>query len=281
MLDNFMKIDVLDTPSAILGEGIFFDNPSGNLYWVDIIGNKIFQYSTFLQELVNVFDVPLHPSCILDLEGNKLKYTNSKGVASLDLKEGEVEQLSTIAHDNQLFRSNDGIKLSDGSYIFGTMGFQASNKVGKIYKGKSISDLDSFGFGIHIPNTFIELESEILISDSYKKLTYSYPKSLTGHPRVWADFSTEAFTPDGGTLINNDRVFIAMWGGAKVMEMTLKGKPVRSIHLPALQPTNCICTDDDVLYITTAKEGLDEMQLANYPLSGRTFKVDLGNIDGK
>ncbi|MGR5350240.1 SMP-30/gluconolactonase/LRE family protein [Vibrio mediterranei] len=276
-----MTIDVLDTPSAILGEGIFFDDHSRNLYWVDIVGNQIFQYSTFKQELTAVFDVPLNPSCIFDLEDNKLIYTNNKGVARLDLGDGQIEQLSNIAHDNRYFRTNDGTKLSDGGYIFGTMGFQPDNKSGNIYKTDSQGSTDIFYLGIHIPNTFIELDNEILISDSLKKVTYSYSKNLTAAPAVWADFSNEAFTPDGGTLINNSKVYIAMWGGAKVMEMTLKGEVVRSINLPALQPTNCIFTDDNLLYITTAKEGLDETQLANYPLSGRTFRVDLGSIDEK
>lgn len=274
-----MKIEVLNTPSAILGEGIFFDKSSAKIYWVDIIGNKIFQYSSLEQKLVYTFDVPLNPSCILDIEGINLQYTNSKGVACLDLRNGKITQLSNIAHDNELYRSNDGIKLSDGSYIFGTMGFSPNKTVGNIYKALNLYEIDAFSLDIHIPNTFIELDNEILISDSFKQITYSYSKNLTAPPKIWADFSSENFTPDGGTIDSLGRIFIAMWGGAKVLEMTVKGKVVRSINLPALQPTNCILTEDNLLYITSAKEGLNDVQLAKYPLSGRTFRIDLGNID--
>ena len=274
-----MEIDVLDTPSAILGEGIFFEQQSGNLYWVDIIDNKIFQYSTAEKKLIAVFDVALNPSCILELEGNRLIYTNSKGIASLDLFDGKAEQKSIIKHDNQIYRSNDGVKLDSGGYIFGTMGFQPYNTQGKIYKTTSRYELETVELGIHIPNTFIELESKILISDSYKQVTYSYPKNLVGKPSIWADFSKETFTPDGGILTPNGRIFIAMWGGAKVLEMSLKGEVIRSIDLPALQPTNCLLAQDNWLYVTTAKEGLNEEQLANYPLSGNTFRINLGCIN--
>jgi sugar lactone lactonase YvrE len=272
-----MNIEILDAPAAILGEGMLFDKSSATLFWVDIIGNKIFQFSTHKQELTEIFDVPLNPSSILDIDNNKIIFTNNEGVASLDLSDGKIKQLSKLPHDSSLYRSNDGVKLSDGNYIFGTMGFQPADKVGIIYKGKNAKSLETIELGIHIPNTFLELKDELLISDSYKQLIYSVSKNLKTKPRVWANFSNEFFTPDGGTITKDHRIFIAMWGGSRILELSVKGKIVQSIALPVLQPTNCIIADDNNLYITSAKEGLNVTQLANFPLSGKTFRVYLGN----
>lgn len=276
-----MNIEILDAPATILGEGIFFDKYSATLFWVDIIGNKIFQFSTYKQELTEIFDVPLNPSSILEKEVNKLIFTNNKGIAKLDLNNGKIEQIITVLHDSSLYRSNDGIKLSDGDYIFGTMGFQPDDNVGMIYKGKNAYNLEPTQVGIHIPNTFIELNDELLISDSYKQLIYSFSKDLNSKPKVWANFSNEVFTPDGGTITKDERIFIAMWGGSRVLELSLEGEILCSIGLPVLQPTNCILADDNCLYITSAKEGLNDTQLAEFPLSGKTFRVHLGNNNEK
>ena len=273
-----MIIEVLDTPSAILGEGIFFDKFSCDLFWVDISSNKIFQYSTVHKKLSKLFSVPFNPSCILDLKNNNLIYTNSKGVASLELISGNITQLSTIPHNSLIYRCNDGTKLTDNTYIFGTMAFKPETNVGKIYKLNNMNVLEKVDLGISIPNTFIELEDEILISDSLKQITYSYPKNLDSKPKIWADFSKEIFTPDGG-LLENNKIFIAMWGGAKITVMSTNGDFLNDIELPALQPTNCICADDNLLYVTTAREGLDDEQLAKYPLSGKTFKVILDSTN--
>lgn len=271
-----MNIEILDAPSAILGEGIFFDKSSSTIFWVDIIGNKIFQFSIHKQELIEIFDVPLNPSSIIDTKNNSIIFTNNKGIAKLDLSDGNIEQLSKLPHDSSLYRSNDGVKLSDGNYIFGTMGFQPDDKVGIIYKGKNATSLEPIELGIHIPNTFIELKDELLISDSYKQLIYSVPKDLKTKPRIWANFSNESFTPDGGIITKNKRIFIAMWGGSRILEMSIDGEILQSIALPVLQPTNCVLANDNYLYITSAKEGLNGIQLANSPLSGKTFRVYLG-----
>ncbi len=275
-----MQIETLDTPSSILGEGLFIDEISGYLYWVDILGNKIYQFSINSKKLENSFDIPSSPSSILDLKNNRLTYTNKLGVAQLNLTNGRIEQLIDISHDTQLFRSNDGVKLKDGSFVFGTMAYQPDKKFGIIYKTNKGNSIDEFELGIHIPNTFIELEDEILISDSYKKITYSYPKDLNNKPKIWADFSKELFTPDGGVLTEDGRIFIAMWGGAKIIELSIDGKFVQNINLPVLQPTNCVFSSDNCLYVTSAKEGLTENQLAEYPLSGKTIKIHLGSSSG-
>lgn len=271
-----MNIEILDTPDAILGEGIFFEKSSSTLFWVDIVGNKIFKFSTHTQELIEIFDVPLNPSSIIDTQNNSLIFTNNKGIAKLDLSNGNIKQLSKLPHDSSLYRSNDGVKLSDGNYIFGTMGFQPCDKVGIIYKGKNTTSLEPIELGIHIPNTFLELKDELLISDSYKQLIYSISKNLKTKPRVWANFSNESFTPDGGTITKDHRIFIAMWGGSRILELSVEGEIMQSIALPVLQPTNCVIADDNHLYITSAKEGLNDTQLAKYPLSGKTLRVYLG-----
>lgn len=275
-----MQIETLDAPSSILGEGLFLDVSTGSLFWVDILGNKIYQYSINSKKLVRLFDIPLNPSSILDLTNNRLKYTNKLGVAQLNLTNGRIEQLVDILHDVKLFRSNDGVKLKDGNFIFGTMAYQPDKLPGIIYKTNTKKSISAFDLEINIPNTFIELEDEILISDSYKKITYSYPKDLNNKPRIWADFSKEQFTPDGGELTEDNRIFIAMWGGAKIAELSIDGEIIQYINLPVLNPTNCTLASDNWLYVTSAKQGLTDHQLAEYPLSGKTIKIDLGSRSG-
>ena len=88
--------------------------------------------------------------------------------------------------------------------------------------------------------------------------------------------------PDGMTSDRNGHLWIAMWGGAQVTCWDpATGQLVRRIEIPALQPTSCVFGGRDMneLFITSARKGMDEAGLNQYPLSGGLFRVET-NIEG-
>ncbi|MFY8298537.1 SMP-30/gluconolactonase/LRE family protein [Pseudoalteromonas sp. SS15] len=266
-----------------LGEGIFYDSIGGNILWLDIINSTLFIKRIDKSDNVMRFNLDLNPSTIFKVELPHVYFSDAKGIAVFNTDSQQTKRLYALGEnisDGLDMRTNDGAML-DGKYLFGTMFKDPSKGKGKLFLyDPNNSKLLSSVANISIPNTFIELDDELLISDSQEQKVYAYNKrSLFSERRVWADFSDTNMTPDGGCLSIDGKVFIAMWGGACVKCFDLKGNELHEINVPALQPTNCVISDSE-LYVTTARDGLSDDELVTYPLSGALFRFQLGEVCG-
>ena len=80
--------------------------------------------------------------------------------------------------------------------------------------------------------------------------------------------------PDGMTIDSNDNLWVAQWGGFGVYCYNpYTGELLGKVEVPAPNVASCAFggKDMDTLYITTARAGLSEQQLEEYPLSGSLF----------
>jgi sugar lactone lactonase YvrE len=84
------------------------------------------------------------------------------------------------------------------------------------------------------------------------------------------DLSAEEGMPDGMTIDGEGLLWVAMWGGSTVLRCSPDGDVVQRLPLPCSQPTSCAFGGDDLatLFITTARYGLDDAQLADEPMAG-------------
>jgi len=96
--------------------------------------------------------------------------------------------------------------------------------------------------------------------------------------QVWRKFQLDEGTPDGMTMDTEGHVWIAFWGGACVRQFTADGKLLRHIGLPALQVTSIAFGGDNLatMLVTSARTGLNEAQLKEYPQSGAVFTLQPG-----
>ena len=73
---------------------------------------------------------------------------------------------------------------------------------------------------------------------------------------------------------SNDNLWVAQWGGFGVYCYNpYTGELLGKVEVPAPNVASCAFggKDMDTLYITTARAGLSEQQLEEYPLSGSLF----------
>ncbi|QYK03924.1 SMP-30/gluconolactonase/LRE family protein [Shewanella zhangzhouensis] len=277
-----MEIKALLAPECELGEGIFLDNQRQMLYWVDILKGSLYQFSILEQSLINVFIIDGYPSCIFSVSEDSLIYADKSGLKELKLSNGSVKCLSPhIDHCAHTHRANDGVKLADGSLVYGTMAYNPESTIGKIYHSTPENSVVVHNLDFHIPNTFVQMGESLLISDSFTKKIYelSLVKDEKRQEllRLWKDFSKKDFTPDGGCLSARGFIHIALWDGAGVLVLDSVGNVVKQISLPVLRPTNCVIHENRWLYVSSARENMTLEQLKQYPLSGKTLVVDLGS----
>lgn len=281
----FMNIQVLDSPALELGEGIYFCEETANLFFVNILDNVIYSYNIIHNKLTKSYKVKNNPSCIFNVSGDYLFYVDRIGVNKLNLLDGSTSLVSIhLNHDPKSYRANDGVMLSDGSFLYGTMSNMPEAEPGKLHLFQVNGENRSYDLDIHIPNTFIQTDGYIYISDSFKKHMYIlnldvlYSGSVNVCDlKLWMDFTGSNFTPDGGCISDRGFLHVALWGGASVAVFNKSGQLMQRIALPVLQPTNCELYDNRWLYVTSACEGMSMQQLEKYPLSGKTFVVDLGD----
>jgi sugar lactone lactonase YvrE len=71
---------------------------------------------------------------------------------------------------------------------------------------------------------------------------------------------------------------VAFWGGSAVRRFDPEGAIVSTIEFPVSQVTSCAFGGDDLseLYVTSARDGLSDHQLAEQPLAGALFRLRPG-----
>ncbi|EKO4006425.1 SMP-30/gluconolactonase/LRE family protein [Vibrio fluvialis] len=274
-----MKVNQLNAPISKLGEGIYLDNKQCSLYWLDIIESTIYQYDIKRDFLIKKYYVGNNPSCILSVDNDRLVYLDNVGVKEINISNDTITLIKK--HDQHCpleCRANDGVLLSNNSIIYGTMNYNPHLSAGNIYILNEGRELFTYNLGVNIPNTFIELEDSILVSDSLSKCIYKFTLQGKNEDKLtlWKSFSKEAYTPDGGCLSDKGYIHVALWDGAAVLVMNKNGEEVKKIEIPVLRPTNCVIYKNRWLYITSASEDMTNKQLELYPWSGKTLVVDLG-----
>ena len=157
---------------------------------------------------------------------------------------------------------------------------QPRGPVGGIYSISSSGELHLEYQGIGIPNTFASgVNGEMFISDSFRQKTYKCTLD-NDNDNVWLssdnvflNLNGTVVTPDGGAVDELGNLWIALWDGFSICCYSPQGKLLTEVKLPVPRPTNCCFggPDMDILYITTASDGLNQEQLEKSPFSGMTF----------
>jgi sugar lactone lactonase YvrE len=84
--------------------------------------------------------------------------------------------------------------------------------------------------------------------------------------------------PDGLCVDAEGGVWVALWGGSRVLGISPEGAVHTQIDLPASQVTSCAFGGDGLrtLFITSAAIGLDDAGRAAEPQAGGLFASDVG-----
>jgi sugar lactone lactonase YvrE len=81
---------------------------------------------------------------------------------------------------------------------------------------------------------------------------------------------------DGIEMDSEDTLWCAFWDGAQIVGFDGNGKARETIAVPAIRPTSLTFGGPDLktMFITSARFGLSERQLAEWPASGSVFELD-------
>jgi xylono-1,5-lactonase len=280
-----MHIQTIWPAELDLGEGPLWHAPSGRFFFVDVHGCALHAWhaSTGARQS---WPLPERIGWLIARrDGDGFMAGLQSGFARLWLEPAlRLEKLGSPHAGKPDVRLNDAKADCHGRIWAGSM-----NNVDMRRADGQLTRLDPDGSftvmetGIRIANgPCIRADgTRMLHTDSALDCVYHYHIGLNGdllNKQEWKRFGGRQGTPDGMTLDANGNVWIAFWGGACLRQFTPEGELLQRVDLPALQITSVAFGGDDLqsLVVTSARNGMSDKQLAQYPGSGSVFLLRPG-----
>ncbi|OXM83550.1 SMP-30/gluconolactonase/LRE family protein [Paenibacillus rigui] len=278
------QVELVLDAQAQLGEGPCWDERSGLLYWVDIAGKKVHAFnpldrsdrSVALDQMVGAAVVREAGGLVLAME---------QGFYTLDW---DTEQLTAIQDPEPGQagnRFNDGKCDAAGRFWAGTMDKKEQGPAGALYCLESDRTVRKAIEGVTVSNGlgWSPDGRTMYYIDSPTKRVVAYDfdvetGSLT-HRRTVVTIPADGGFPDGMTVDAEGMLWVAQWGGWQVSRWNpYTGEQLTAIPVPVERASSCAFggANLDELYITTARIGATEEELAKQPHAGSLFCVKPG-----
>jgi sugar lactone lactonase len=275
-------IRILSERHCRLGEGCTYDPATDTAWWFDIIERTLFQ-ADLASGAVTAHALPLMASVLAFIDDQRQLLATENGLYVRDIADGRLTLLAPLEADAAT-RSNDGRVHPCGALWIGTMGRRAEKGAGAIYRFYR-GELLRLYANVTIPNAicFSPDGATAYFTDSREAILHRVavdPANAmpTGDPETLYDHRGGAGILDGAVVDAEGLIWNARWGGSCIDVYTPEGERVRTIRVPATQPS-CpafVGRHFDRLLVTTAWEGMDEPARAADPHHGRTFILDVG-----
>ncbi len=267
---------------ARLGEGVMWSPLRKQVFWVDILSCEIHsiraatgahQMWRLSQEVSALVECDESDDMLIALRSGLARWTPEGHTP-----EPRIWVRPEAGRAGNRF--NDGACDSQGRFWVGSMDFDCQAPTGALYRitpdGQSVCFED--GFPVTNGPVWVEGGHTMLFTDTVGSTVFAYPfdpdRGSLGQRRVWLQLPPEDGMPDGMAVDAAGRVWLCHWGGGCVTcHDPVSAHELLRVALPVSQVTRCAFGDDDLhtLYVTTAREGLDEAALANEPLAGGLF----------
>jgi sugar lactone lactonase YvrE len=268
---------------ADLGEGPLWSARDQAIYWTDIKVAKLNRYQ-LADGATQSWDIP-------DMIGWAIERREKPGfiaglahaIAEVSLEPFTVTHRCAIEADKQANRLNDAKADPEGRIWFGTMHNPEQEKSGAFYRLDPDFSLHEVDRGYIVANgpTFSPDGAIVYHTDSFTREIYRFdvrPDGSVANKRLFARFTEDEGYPDGMTTDRDGCLWVAHWAGWRITRFRPDGTRDRVIAMPVSQVTSCTFGGDrlDRMFVTSARIGLTEAQLAKEPLAGGLFEIDPG-----
>jgi sugar lactone lactonase YvrE len=240
---------------ARVGEGPVWDAAPGVLHWVDILAGQ------------------LHTSDLATGATRTRAVPTLLGAAAPRARGGFVaavaEGFAEVGEDGMRVRQPvlaEGIRMNDAK----------CDPAGRFWAGSTALDFAPGRGALHVLepdwSTRVVLDgltqpnglgwspdgaTFYLVDTAERELSAFNAGSLAGR-RLVRRFGADE-VPDGLCVDAAGCLWVALWGGSRVMRLSPEGEVLTTLPVPATQPTSCAFAGPglDVLCVTSAREGLD------------------------
>ena len=273
---------VLDA-KATLGEGAIWHPIEERLYWVDIEGHALHLFNPATNH-DEIWPVGARVGTVVPIVGGGALVALQNGIHLINTETGELACINNPIQGEDI-RFNDGKCDPAGRFWVGTMALDSREGAAVLYRMERDGNLHLILDKLSVSNGLVwtaDKKTMFFIDTPTRKVQRFAYNDETGDISKQGDViripETEG-KPDGMTIDSEGNLWVALYGGGAVGCWDPKtGDMLQKINVPAPHTTSCAFGGEDLstLFITSARDGLDEDQLRKYPHSGGIFAVKPG-----
>ena len=258
-----MKVSRIGSVRCKLGEGPLWDVEEQALYFVDVLGNKLWRY----KEAGDTFESWGFETSISSLalakDGGAIVSLQS-GFHHFDFTSGKTTFISNPTKDNPTTQLNDGKVDARGRFIVGSVDISMATNAGlfSLAPDLSVTQLDD---NLQITNgpCWSPDQKTLYLANSLTHNIYAYDyvleTGLVSNRRTFTNTADSGLggIPDGATVDTQGRLWTAMCDGAKIACFDTQGQLVQAIDFPTGQVSSVMFggRNLDRLYVTSIDAG--------------------------
>lgn len=282
-----MEIEVVLDAHATIGESPTWSPAERALYWIDIKEPALHRYDSH-GGTCRSWKVPSDLGAFALMEGNAALVALRYGIHRLDLVTGSLALLAPPPFDPKLFRFNGGLCDATGRFWVGVMFDPIEGS-----PPKQRAALHSFTLkgGLKREDDEAELHNGMAWSADGRHFFLAHSRTGSiyafdfdpdtgslGSRKLFGQLPSTLGLPDGAAVDAEGGYWCAVHGGGRLRRYGPDGQFDRDVMLPVSQPTMCTFAGNnlDVLYITSASDGLDAEQMRAEPLAGALLRFRPG-----
>lgn len=257
------KVELFYQIDAIIGEGAYWDWRTSELLMVDITGGRVIKLSPS-GDLIKEYQLGNKVGAVIGVENSPNYLLVEQRGLTMMAPSGARTELLMLLEANEQKRFNDAKADPAGRLWAGVMGMDQRPGVGALYSYQAGGLMHQMITDLTVPNGLdwtIDNKTMYFI-DSPTRTVGVYDFNLeTAEISLRNSFSMPiSGNPDGMTLDAEDNLWIALWDGSAVIQLSPEGKLMQQIDLPVSRVTTCTFGGKDLttLYITSASFGVDE-----------------------
>lgn len=274
-----MTSTVFDNRVCTLGEGPLWHPERQQLYWFDILNCQLLTLENGVEKSWT-FDEYVSAAAWVDED--ILVVASATALYRFDLRSGEKTVLCELEADNDVTRSNDGRADPQGGFWIGTMGINAEDKAGAIYRFYK-GELRKLFADITISNSICFSPDGLLAyycdttTHKIMKVGLDQDGWPLGTPEVFVDLGEDGFNPDGSVVDAAGNLWNAQWGAHRVVCYSPSGEFLREVKFAAEQ-ISCPAFGGPDLTTLFATSAAAELSGEN---EGKTFAIKLDDVTGQ
>ncbi len=285
MVDDLIRHDnaeVIVACGNMLGESPIWVAADQSLYWVDILKPAIWRLE-LPSQFVEHWTPPFRLTSLVSCGSSGLFGAGDAGLLALNPAANRYDVFGHPEGEVVGNRFNDGGVDCAGGYWLGSMDQAEQAARGTIYRIGRDRRWRVIDTGFRVPNgpAFSPDGQHAYLADSPLGIIYRYTLEPDGRlltREEFLRFSQDQGFPDGMTTDANGCLWVSFWDGGCLRCFNPDGTQLRQIDLPVPRPTSCAFGGEalDLLFVTSARTGLSEAQLAAAPASGALLCVRPG-----
>ncbi len=267
---------------AALGEGPMWSAREQALWFTDIKSDTIHRFEPATGARQS-WPTPPNPGFILPCGVDGFVVGLQSGLHDFRPDTASFTLRQPVECDVPGNRLNDGHVDAAGRLWFGTMDDGCREPTGSLYRydSRGLHRADS-GYAITNGPATSPDGRTLYHTDTRNGLIHAFDLSEDGHVTGKRIFATvDRGKPDGPIVDSEGCVWSALYGGWGLDRYAPSGELLRHYPLPVSNVTKAAFGGPDLktLYVTSARQELDEAALKRQPLAGGLFAIDV-DVEG-